>query len=73
MKTVSLLVAIALSFSSSAAFVLQSAPGFRSRTTLMAKLEMTSELEAAIADVRDAASAFGEETAHFANGAFLRD
>lgn len=28
---------------------------------------MTPELEAAIADVRDAASAFGEETAHFAN------
>lgn len=33
-----------------------------------AKLEMTPELEIAIADVREAAAAFGEKTAHFANG-----
>ena len=36
----------------------------------MAKLDVTPELEAAIADVRDAASAFGDETAHFANGKY---
>ena len=36
----------------------------------MAKLDMTPELESAIADVRAAASEFGEETAHFANGKF---
>ena len=33
----------------------------------MAKLDMTPELEAAIADVRECASAFGDDTAHFAN------
>ena len=36
----------------------------------MAKLDMTPELEAAIADVRECASAFGDDTAHFANGTF---
>ena len=36
----------------------------------MAKLDVTPEIEAAIADVRDAASAFGDETAHFANGKY---
>ena len=36
----------------------------------MAKLDMTPELEAAIADVRECASAFSDETAHFANGRF---
>jgi len=37
----------------------------------MAELDMTPELEAAIAEVRECASAFGEDTAHFANGRFV--
>lgn len=67
MKSVVSLVAAALSVSSAAAFVSQAvAPAVRA-APLMAKLDMTPELEAAIAEVREAASAFGEETAHFAN------
>lgn len=66
MKSVISLVTIALSVSSTAAFVSQTVPSIRAKP-LMAKLEMTPELEAALADVRAAASAFGEETAHFAN------
>jgi hypothetical protein len=34
----------------------------------MSKVTVTPELEAAIADVRSAAAAFSDETAHFANG-----
>lgn len=37
----------------------------------MAELDMTPELEAAVAEVRECASAFGEDTAHFANGRFV--
>ena len=69
MKSIISLVAVALSLSSAVAFVPQAAaPSTRTRP-LMAKLDMTPELESAIAEVRDAASSFGEETAHFANGA----
>lgn len=67
MKAIISLVAVALSVSSAVAFVpLAAAPSMRGGP-LMAELEMTPELEAAISEVRDAASAFGEETAHFAN------
>eukprot|EP01083_Nonionella_stella_P098710 277665_1 len=67
MKSIITLVAIALSVSPAVAFVPQTpAPSMRA-SPLMAKPEMTPELEAAIADVRDAAAAFSEETAHFAN------
>jgi len=34
----------------------------------MGKLDVTPEVESAIAEVREAASAFSEETQHFANG-----
>mmetsp|Transcript_845 Transcript_845/g.1754 ORF Transcript_845/g.1754 Transcript_845/m.1754 type:complete len:121 (-) Transcript_845:1080-1442(-) len=67
MKSVISFVAIALSVSSAAAFVPQAAPSIRARPLMANKLDMTPELEAAIADVRESASAFGEETAHFAN------
>eukprot|EP00584_Thalassiosira_punctigera_P005697 CAMPEP_0172533468 /NCGR_PEP_ID=MMETSP1067-20121228/6163_1 /TAXON_ID=265564 ORGANISM="Thalassiosira punctigera, Strain Tpunct2005C2" /NCGR_SAMPLE_ID=MMETSP1067 /ASSEMBLY_ACC=CAM_ASM_000444 /LENGTH=122 /DNA_ID=CAMNT_0013318115 /DNA_START=108 /DNA_END=476 /DNA_ORIENTATION=+ len=69
MKSIISLVAIALSLPllSAVAFVPQSTAPYTRSTPLMAKLEMTPEVEAAIADVREAASAFGEETAHFAN------
>mmetsp|Transcript_42536 Transcript_42536/g.76605 ORF Transcript_42536/g.76605 Transcript_42536/m.76605 type:complete len:122 (+) Transcript_42536:138-503(+) len=64
---ISLALTLTLSLSSAVAFVPQAAaPSTRTRP-LMAKLDLTPELESAIADVRDAASAFGEETAHFAN------
>lgn len=66
MKSAISLVAVALAFSPATAFVPQLAPSVRTMP-LMAKLDMTPELESAIADVREAASAFGEETAHFAN------
>ena len=67
-------VAIVVSnFSSVVAFVPQGAPSTNGIARTMPlqsspKLDMTPELEAAIADVREAASAFGEKTAHFANG-----
>ncbi|KAL7534549.1 hypothetical protein ACHAWF_004868 [Thalassiosira exigua] len=67
MKSIISLVAAALSFSSAVAFVPQAAAPSMRVGPLMAKLVMTPELEAAIADVREAASAFSEETAHFAN------
>ena len=56
----------ALSTSNSLAFVSQN-PTFVPRTALNAKPDVTPEIEAAIADVRNAAAAFGEETAGFAN------
>ena len=40
----------------------------RSSSLSMSKVTVTPELEAAIADVRSAAAAFSDETAHFANG-----
>ncbi|KAL7530798.1 hypothetical protein ACHAXR_003676 [Thalassiosira sp. AJA248-18] len=68
MKSIISLVAVALSVSSASAFVPQAAaPTMRARPLLMAKMDMTPELESAIADVREAAAAFSEETAHFAN------
>lgn len=70
MKSIISLVAAALSVSAAVAFIPQAAPSMRAKP-LMAKPEITPELESAIADVRDAASAFGEETAHFANGMLL--
>lgn len=68
MKFLTLLLT-ALSISTTAGFVTRNL-SFVSRTALNAKVEVTSEIEAAIADVRDAASAFGEETAGFANREF---
>lgn len=44
-------------------------PG-RTSSLSMAKLDMTPEVEAAIAEVRECAAAFSDETAHFANGRF---
>mmetsp|Transcript_34323 Transcript_34323/g.58252 ORF Transcript_34323/g.58252 Transcript_34323/m.58252 type:complete len:121 (-) Transcript_34323:306-668(-) len=67
MKSIISFAAVALSLSSAVAFVPQTAsPCVRGRP-LMAKLEMTPEIESAISDVRAAAKEFGEETAHFAN------
>lgn len=68
MKSIISFVAVALSVSSASAFVPQPAVApMRAAGPLMAKPVMTPELEAAIAEVREAASAFSEETAHFAN------
>ncbi|KAL3757745.1 hypothetical protein ACHAWU_000386 [Discostella pseudostelligera] len=67
MKSIISFVAVVLSISSAVAFVPQSAPSIRAMPLRSAKLDMTPELEAAIADVREAAAAFGEKTAHFAN------
>ena len=66
MKHLTLIVTVALSISPSLAFVPPQYP-IVSPTKLNAKIDVTPEIEAAIADVRDAASAFGEETAGFAN------
>lgn len=72
MKSIISFVAVALSVSSASAFVPQPAVApMRAAGPLMAKLDMTPELEAAIAEVREAASAFSEETAHFANGTLV--
>lgn len=71
MKTFQFVVAAALSTSSCTAFIPRiprTKFTIRSHVPLMAKLEMTPELEAAIDEVREAASSFGEQTAHFANG-----
>jgi len=70
MKAIISLVAAALSVSSAVAFVPSQTPMRASGPLNMAKLTMTPELEAAIADVRAAAAEFSEETAHFANGTF---
>lgn len=43
------------------------APSRSSSSLSMSKVTVTPELEAAIADVRSAAAAFSDETAHFAN------
>jgi hypothetical protein len=71
MKHFSLLLT-ALSISYSSGFVARTTPSVVSRTALSAKIDVTPEIEAAIADVREAAAAFGEETAGFANREFLR-
>ena len=64
---ISFVVIVVSNFSSVVAFVPQGAPSTRTMP-LQSSPDMTPELEAAIADVREAASAFGEKTAHFANG-----
>ena len=71
---ISSFIAIATSISSAAAFVNPhtAPPPMRAKPLQStAKLDMTPELEAAVADVREAAAAFGEKTAHFANGTSL--
>lgn len=65
MKCISLLL-VTLSAIPSVAFVSQNSPTV-SRTALNAKIDVTPEIEAAIAEVREAASVFGDETAGFAN------
>lgn len=68
MKCLSLVIVTALYVAPSTAFVSRNTVSFAaSRTALNAKLDVTPEVEAAIAEVREAASAFGEETAGFAN------
>jgi len=71
MKSIISVAAICLSLTpSSMAFVPASphvASPLRTSSLSMAKLEMTAELEAAIADVRACAAEFSDETAHFAN------
>uniref|UniRef100_A0A7S4JLF7 Uncharacterized protein n=1 Tax=Odontella aurita TaxID=265563 RepID=A0A7S4JLF7_9STRA len=70
MKTFTALALLSLSTSASAAAFVPSAPQSRAFSLpplSAAAPETTPELEAAIADVRECASAFGEETAHFAN------
>ncbi|KAL3800664.1 hypothetical protein HJC23_006126 [Cyclotella cryptica] len=68
MKYLSLFTIAALSFAPVTAFVSRNQASFAiSRTALNAQVKVTPEIEAAIAEVRDAASAFGEETAGFAN------
>ena len=56
-----------LSLTSGAAFV--QAPAFRTRTFVSASAVNVQDptLQATIAEVREAASAFGDETVHFAN------
>ena len=65
MKCFSLLL-VALYAIPSVAFVAQNPPTVF-RTALNAKIDVTPEIEAAIAEVREAASAFGDETAGFAD------
>ena len=72
MKSIISEVAICLSLTHSSVAFVPASPHIvtPSRTTSlsMAKLDMTPELEAAIAEVRECAAAFSDETAHFANG-----
>eukprot|EP00985_Skeletonema_marinoi_P006453 scaffold2797_cov115-Skeletonema_marinoi.AAC.2 len=71
MKSIISVAAIYLSLTpASMAFVPASpyvATPLRTSSLSMAELDMTPELEAAVAEVRECASAFGEDTAHFAN------
>mmetsp|Transcript_5679 Transcript_5679/g.8334 ORF Transcript_5679/g.8334 Transcript_5679/m.8334 type:complete len:124 (+) Transcript_5679:71-442(+) len=71
MKSIISVAAIYLSLTpASMAFVPASpyvATPLRTSSLSMAELDMTPELEAAIAEVRECASAFGEDTARFAN------
>uniref|UniRef100_A0A7S0AE78 Uncharacterized protein n=1 Tax=Minutocellus polymorphus TaxID=265543 RepID=A0A7S0AE78_9STRA len=64
MKSVSTMIALLAAASSVSAFVVPQA-GSLVRTRLFA--EQSPELDAAIAEVRECAAAFGDETAHFAN------
>ena len=67
MKSVSTIIALLAAASSASAFVVPqtTSSSVATRTQLFA--EPSPELEKAIAEVRECASAFGEETAHFAN------
>ena len=67
MKSVSTIIALLAVASPASAFVFPktTASSIATRTRLFA--EPSPELEKAIAEVRECASAFGEETAHFAN------
>ena len=67
MKSVSTIIALLSAASSASAFIVPqtTASSVATRTRLFA--ERSPELDAAIAEVRECASAFGEETAHFAN------
>ncbi|KAK1736086.1 hypothetical protein QTG54_013222 [Skeletonema marinoi] len=71
MKSIISVAAIYLSLTpASMAFVPASpyvATPLRTSSLSMAELDMTPELEAAVVEVRECASAFGEDTAHFAN------
>ena len=70
MKSIISIAIAALSVSSATAFIPTSATTsvMRSTPLSMGKLDVTPEVESAIAEVREAASAFSEETQHFANG-----
>ena len=65
MKAASTIIALFAAASSASAFVVPHA-GSTARTRLFAG-EQSPELDAAIAEVRECAAAFGDETAHFAN------
>lgn len=67
MKSVPTIIAFLAAASSASAFIVPqtTASSVATRTRLFA--ERSPELDAAIAEVRECASAFGEETAHFAN------
>lgn len=67
MKSVTTIIAFLAAASSASAFIVPqtTASSVATRTRLFA--EQSPELDAAIAEVRECASAFGEETAHFAN------
>lgn len=67
MKSVSAgtIIALLAAASSASAFVVPQTTASSIATSLFA--ERSPELDAAIAEVRECASAFGEETAHFAN------
>ena len=65
MKSISTTIALFAAASSTSAFVVPHA-GSTTRTRLFAG-EQSLELDAAIAEVRECAAAFGDETAHFAN------
>ena len=63
MKSISTTIALFAAASSASAFVV---PHTGTRTRLFA-VEQSPELDVAIAEVRECAAAFGDETAHFAN------
>ena len=71
MKVASSLVALLSAVSTASAFVAVS-PGQRSASTTSSRLyssvtTRTPELQAAIAEVRECAASFSDETSHFAN------
>ena len=64
MKSISTTIALFAAASSASAFVVPHTTGTRTR---LFAVEQSPELDAAIAEVRECAAAFGDETAHFAN------